>query len=261
MFQIDQYAYSNRLLSVHPGEKFVFAFVTMIICLASYSAATAPAVILLMSGAVILCAGITWRQYLKLMTIPIFFLLIGVSAVAFSVTQQPEGYLFGFSIGSYFAGVNTRDISVAALLFLKSLGVTSCLYFLSLTTPMTEIISVLRRIRVPLLFVELMSLIYRFIFLLMETADNIYISQSSRLGYRTFRTGYRSLGGLVSNLFVRSYHRSQLLFTTMSSRCYTGEIRLLESRRTVSARNIIIITIIDLLLILLTVYDGGGFFG
>ncbi len=251
MFQIDHHAYSNRLFSVHPGEKMAFALTTMIICLAFSSVPTSLAVTLLMAGAVVFYAGVPWRFYLKLMTVPASFLFIGVITVAVSISATPEGDLFGFTLGRSSVGVNHRDLIVAVQLFLKSLGAVSCLYFLALTTPVVEIISTLRKIRVPALFIELMSLIYRFVFVLAETADKIYTAQSSRLGYRTLRAGYLSLGQLMANLFTRSHHRSQMLFTTLSARCYTGEIRVLEAEYPVSVRNVIIIVILEILLVTL----------
>jgi cobalt/nickel transport system permease protein len=76
--------------------------------------------------------------------------------------------------------------------------------------------------------VELMSLIYRFIFVLLETADTMFTAQSSRLGYVDLKTSYRSLGALVSTLFVRAYKRSTDLYTSLESRGYDGDLNVLE---------------------------------
>lgn len=252
MLLIDCYAYSNRLLPVHPGEKTVFSLVTMIVCLASPSMATYLAVLLIMSGAVVIRAGVPWRPYLKLMAAPALFLFFGAATVAFSFSGQPEGCIFGFNLWGVFAGVHPRDLDTAARIFLKSLGATSCLFFLSLTTPVVEVFSTLRKAGAPALFVELVSLVYRFIFVLAETAWRMLTSQSSRLGYRNFRTGYYSLGLLVSNLFAKSYRRSQDLFTALSARCYTGELRVLETGHQLSGKNIAAIVMVELFLVALS---------
>lgn len=262
MFNIDRYAYSNRLRSAHPAEKFAFALCTIIICLAASSVTTSLVIVLLMAGAVVLRAGIPGRFYLKLMSLPASFLVIGVVTVAVSVSWNPLPALHGFTIWGVTVGVTARELGMAAQLFFKSLGAVSCLYFLSLTTPMTEIIAVLKKLRVPSLFIELMGLIYRFIFVLMETADKIHTTQSSRCGYASLKNSYASLGQLVSNLFVKSYHRSRLLFVALESRCYTGELDVIELPYTVSPANIMIIVLIDLALVALALYTGGGgFFG
>ncbi|MCL6634737.1 MAG: cobalt ECF transporter T component CbiQ [Peptococcaceae bacterium] len=257
MFVIDQYAYSNRLRSVHPGEKFAFAVSTMAICLALPSVAASLAVVLLMAGAAVLRAGIPGRVYLKLMTLPLSFLLVGVAAVAVSVTSEPGAAVHGVTVRGLTVGVTARDLGVAAGLFCRSLGAVSCLYFLSLTTPMVEIIPVLRGLKVPALFIELMGLVYRFIFVVMDTAAKMYTAQSSRWGYASLKTSFHSLGQLVSNLFIKSHHRSQALYTALMSRCYNGDLNVVGQRYAVSKGNIAAIAVIDLALVALALATGG----
>jgi cobalt/nickel transport system permease protein len=213
-----------------------------------------------MAGTVILRAGIPWRFYLKLLSLPLSFLLVGVLTVAVSVVRQPGGAVYGITVFNFAVGVTAGGLSAAANLLCKSLGAVSCLYFLSLTTPMVEIISVLKKLKVPGLFIELMGLIYRFIFVMMETAERIYTAQSSRWGYASVKTSYYSLGQLASTLFIKSYHRSQMLFTTLMSRCYNGELNVVGPQYQVSRGNIAAIALIDLALAVLALYTGGVFF-
>lgn len=260
MINIERYAYANRLRSVHPAEKFAFALCTMIICLAASSIITSLVTILLMAATLVLRAGIPGRFYLKLMLLPASFLVIGVITVAVSVSRNPGPDLHGIAIGGVTIGTTARELGLAAQLFFKSLGTVSCLYFLSLTTPMTEIIPVLKKLKVSPFFIELMGLIYRFIFVLAETADKIHTTQSSRWGYATLKNSYVSLGQLISNLFIKSFHRSRLLFITMESRCYTEELKVIEVPFTFSPVNIMIIVLIELALVTLALYNGGGGF-
>ena len=76
--------------------------------------------------------------------------------------------------------------------------------------------------------VELMGLVYRFIFVLMDIADAMYTAQSSRLGYTNVASGYRSLSGIASSLFIRSYKRAHDLYSALEARGYDGEINVLE---------------------------------
>jgi len=100
--------------------------------------------------------------------------------------------------------------------------------------------------------VELMGLIYRFIFVLLDTANMIYISQNSRLGYSTFGTGLNSLGKLITSLFLSSYKRSQDIYTAMESRCYDGDINLLENNYAFSYKNIFLIVVVEVVLIIIS---------
>ncbi|MBZ4688146.1 MAG: cobalt/nickel transport system permease protein [Clostridia bacterium] len=257
MFKIDHFAYSNNLRAVHPLEKFLFAIITMLLCLIFGDIITSLAVLALMSGCVIMLAGINWRLYVKLLTLPLSFLLVGIVAIIVSLSLQPVDFLYGFNIGRLYIGIQSGDPYVAGRLFFKALGAVSCLYFLALTTPMTEIFTVLRKFKVPPLFIELMELIYRFIFVLLETAGKIHLSQNSRWGYASFKSSYRSLGILLSNLFARAYWRSKISFTALLSRGYTGNINVLQPEYNTSMKNICLIAVVDILLLLLGLYGRG----
>ena len=258
MFSIDSYAYSNKLRKFHPAEKCAFAMITLIICLVASSIPTSLAVFALMFVVVVGYAGIPGRVFVGFMSIPVSFLLVGVLTIAINITKNPTVFLFSISIGGFNIGVTSVGSVAAVSLLFKSLGAVSCLYFLSLTTPMIDIIYVLRKMKVPALFIELMTLIYRFIFVLAETADKIYTSQSSRLGYGGVKVAFASLGGLASTLFIKSFHRSQMLFQALSSRCYTGGLNVLDAEYRFSVRNLFLIAVLDIGLVALSLYSGGG---
>lgn len=107
------------------------------------------------------------------------------------------------------------------------------MYFLTLTTPACEIVGVLRRAHVPKLIIELMYLIYRFIFILLDIYGRMREAAESRLGYRDFRTSCRSFGGTVGNMLVLSMRKSGTYYDAMLSRCYNGEIQFLEPEKPV----------------------------
>lgn len=258
MLKIDQYAYINKIVDIHPMEKIILSLTTMVICLAFSAPLTSVLVISFMAVLSILVAGIPARFYLKLMSLPLFFLVTGVLTVALNfATNSPDFLLWGFRIGRYWFGVTGMSLALAGNLFLKALGAVSCLYFLSLTTSMVEMFAMLKKLRLPPLFIELMSLIYRFIFVLLEATDKIYTSQASRWGYANIKNTYRSLGQLVTNLFTKSYHSSQMLFTTLMSRCYQGELNVLENSYTLSKRNLLMITFVETALLMTSLWSCG----
>jgi len=256
MLNIDGFAYSNRLRHVHPAEKTAFALLTMVLCLGFSSPVISCLVIALMAVAVIRAAGIPVKIYLKLMSLPFSFLLVGVLTIAVSVTTRGPAveWLGSVTISGVTAGVTPDSLITAAELFLKSLGSVSCMYFLALTTPVVELASVMRKLRFPSLFIELTELIYRFIFVMLETANDIYTSQSSRWGYASLKNSMKSLGQLTATLFIRALHRSRMLFTTLSARGYTGQLNVLVPEYPVSATNIILIAVIELTLIITAVF-------
>jgi cobalt/nickel transport system permease protein len=251
VIDIDSYAYSNHLKKIHPGEKSLFAMLTMVVCLTAPTVITPLIVLALMAGGIIFKAGIPVRIFLKLMLVPLSFLLISVFTIAFSISTSPLGFWMAQTINGFTVGIHYPDLITAVQLFLRSLGAVSCLYFLALTTPMTEIITVLHKLKVPVIITELMVLVYRFIFVFMETALTINRAQSSRLGYVSLKTSYRSLSRLFSALLGKVFVKSQELYNAMAARCYMGEIRVLSKKYPVSLRNYLLIAGLELPLILL----------
>ena len=252
MISIDKLAYTSKLKNVNPMEKFIFAIVTIIMCITLNNIAASIMILLLMSFITVFKGKLPLKNYIQLMSLPLVFLIMGIITIAINVVSTSKGLIFSFSIFDIKLGCTWDSISIAAKLFLKSLACVSCLYFLTLTTPIFEVLSVLRKLKVPKLFVELMGLIYRFIFVLLETVNMIYISQNSRLGYSTYRTGFNSLGKLVTSLFISSYKRSQDVYTAMESRGYDGEINLLENHYALSYKNIVLIIVVEVVLIIIS---------
>jgi cobalt/nickel transport system permease protein len=255
MLKIDGFAYTNRLRQVHPLEKAAFAFITMFLCLGFSLPVISCIVILLMAFATVGLARIPVIVYIKLMLLPFLFLLIGVITIAVSVSTQSleAGQLAGITISGITVGLTYNGLITAGGLFFKSLGAVSCLYFLSLTTPAVEMAAVMRKLKFPSLFIELTDLIYRFIFVMLATADEIYISQSSRWGYASLKNSIKSLGQLTAALFVKALHRSQTLFTALSSRGYTGQLNVLTPEYTISINNIILIAIVESTLVVVAI--------
>lgn len=245
MIPIDKLAYISRLKKVN-------AMVTMILCIVLNNIIDSIIILLLMSAITVFKGKIPLKSYIELMSLPLTFLLMSVLSIAINVVGSTNTLLFSFSIFGIKLGCTYDNILIATRLFLKSIASVSCLYFLTLNTPVFEVLSVLKKLKVPQLFVELMGLIYRFIFVLLDTANMIYISQNSRLGYSTLKSSYNSLGKLITTLFISAYKRSQYIYTAMESRCYDGDINLLENNYRYSYKNIALIVIIEIILIIIS---------
>lgn len=229
MLVIDYYAWHNRLRPVNPVEKAVFAGSSLVIVLVSHSPVVAGMVMSMMAGLVVLAAGIPLRFYVKLLALPLAFLLVGALTIALTITSQSQAFLGEVLLAGFHLGFTRTGLVQAGLLLARSLAAISCLYFLSLTTPMVEILGLLRALRVPALFLELVTLVYHSIAIFLITAEQMYVAQSSRQGYTSLRATFRSLAHLVVNLFSRSQQHARWLYTGLLARGYTGELPILAN--------------------------------
>lgn len=230
MIYLDQYAHLSRLKDQDPLLKLCFALITLAAVLWADSIFVSLTTVAVMGWVVVRRGGLPFSVYLRLLALPFSFLVIGVLTIVVRFGPDPREFLAGFRLGDFTVGVTLDGLLMAAGLFTKSLAAVSCLYSLALTTPVVEILAALRKIGLPGLLVELMSLVYRFIFVLLETAQRIYIAQDSRLGYADLRTGYRSTSTLIHTLLFRSYLRAQDLYNALEARGYDGEIKVLEEK-------------------------------
>ncbi len=236
---LDAYAYGNRWRHFNPAEKGLLTGLTLAAVLAARTPLPALMVFACMAAVTVVGAGIPFLAYLRLLLLPAGFLLAGVASlvVSFGGGDIPLGTLPWLGLPVF---LSEAGLLQAALVLARSLGAVAALYFLALTTPMTEIIGLLRRLRVPALMLELMVLAYRQIFVFLQIAREMRVAQASRLGYATTRNSFRSLASLGANLYLRAHHRSQLLHRSLVCRGYEDDLRWLERDYPRSNRNLLL---------------------
>jgi len=251
MLYVEQFVYSNRLRSSHPLERLALVSITMSICLAAQKPGVHLAVLALMLGLLVVKARIPGYVVAKLMLVPLAFLLVGVVSIALSAGRDYTGMVFAFKITDYYLGVTAPGLNLAGMTMLRSLSCVSCLYFLALTTPLTELIYVLRLLRLPGVIIELMVLVYRFAFLFIECAFRIYTAQSSRWGYCSYKRSIYSLGTLFANIWAKAFIRARRLFTSLLSRGYEEELNFINPVYNLSLLNISFIVFVSTCLVIM----------
>jgi cobalt/nickel transport system permease protein len=217
MHLIDCYAHSNHWRKRHPGEKAVFALGLLLLALVlPWTGSLAAAAVAV--GATLAGARIPWRIWMKVMAIPLVFLL--PSALLLAVGVEPASPGFRIALAPDRLGASGRIV-------LRALSATACLNLLALTTPAYEWLPLLRRCRVPEVVLDTMLLVYRMFFLLFERMTVMRTAQAARLGYADRRCALRSCGLLGSSLLTRSMDRAARMEACLEARGYTGELRVL----------------------------------
>lgn len=224
MIGTDQYSYGSKLEQVDPVAKLIVTGSSIVLCLGSSSILTGAFTVAFFCIVLVKKSGIRVIELLRLFCAPLVFLLTGMIPVAFARFSNWEGVLFGLQFGRWIYGVSPSSLLYAARLMVRALGCVASVYFSALSTPITDMLIACKRLHIPRLLIALMELIYRFIFVLYETAGRIHTAQASRLGYRGIRQSYRSLGILISMVFMRAYHKSDAIYTALEARGYQGEL-------------------------------------
>jgi cobalt/nickel transport system permease protein len=228
---IEQSAYTNRWRRVSPAAKGILSLCGMVAAYAAATPATACVVAAVLCAVTVLGAGIPPERYLRVAAPALLFL--AVSALSLVVSLQ---------IGDTFGGLSLHlartELYRVAQVCGRSLGGLAALLFLALTTPLIDIIALLRRFRAPEVLLDIMILCYRTLFVFSEAVHDTITAQSARLGYATVRLSMRSLGGLVANITIQVWQRSQALHVAAMARNNDGPLRFLEQTYPNSKRDL-----------------------
>jgi cobalt/nickel transport system permease protein len=103
-------------------------------------------------------------------------------------------------------------------LLVKSALCLAAMLLLTASTPFTDLLAVLRRARVPSVFVTTLTLLYRYLFVLVDESGRMWRARTSR----SFSTGrafhWRALATVAGQLFIRSADRAERIYAAMSAR-------------------------------------------
>lgn len=227
MIGTDKYAYVSKLKNVNPLAKLCVSFISVAVCLLANSFAVSVFTIILMCAVTTRKGGSQLCDFLRLLLPPFLFILIGCATILVGKFPQGTELLIGFSFGQSLYGITLESLLSGFRLILKALGVIASVYFFVMNTPVTDLSWAMQKLHAPQLFIELMELIYRFIFILTETMHRIHTAQASRLGYNGLKNAYYSTGTLASMVFLRAYKKSDRIYSALESRGYTGSLTTL----------------------------------
>lgn len=225
----DRWAYQSRLRRVEPIPKIALSAAAAVVCLCCGSTLVGLFTLLAMAALSAALGGVRPRVLLHFFKVPLLFLVIGTLTILVGAYPPGTPLLLGVRVGGSLWGLSSASLALGARIFCKAMGVISAMYFLALNTPMTDLTLALERLHAPKLFVELMELIYRFIFVLTETMGRIRVAQASRLGYVGFRRSMGSAGTLCSMVFLRAWRKGDRVYAALESRGYTGRLDTLPT--------------------------------
>lgn len=98
--------------------------------------------------------------------------------------------------------------------------------------PFDQLLATLRRLRVPDVLLAILSLMYRFLFVLWDELDRMRTARSARLFRKpSLWTTWRSAAHLVGRLLIRALDRADRIHGAMLARGWDGRSRWIDPRR------------------------------
>jgi cobalt ECF transporter T component CbiQ len=160
--------------------------------------------------------------------IPFFAGIVVLPAIFF----VPGPRVFDLAIGPAHLAPSWNGLFGAAL-FISRVGVSvSLAILLVVTTPWADVLKSLRALKVPAVFVLVLSMTYRYIFLFLHTANGILLARKSRVVGRTSGSEQRRwVTGTMGNLMSRAFKMSNDVYAAMLARGFGGEVRTFTTYR------------------------------
>ena len=160
--------------------------------------------------------------------IPFFAAIVVIPAIFF--VDGPR--LFELTLGPVTIAPSIPGLIGAVLFVIRVAVSVSLAVLLVLTTPWADLLKSLQAIRVPQVFILVLAMTYRYIFLFLHLANGMFEARKSRVVGRTSGNEQRRwIAGSMGNLLNRSVKMSNDVYAAMAARGFTGTIRSFHDYR------------------------------
>lgn len=235
---LEYYSYNSKINSWNPHLKFWYSMVLIVLGIILSNIYISISIVFICGFITIFLGKISLKKYIDFFKVPIIFLLISVAVININFSKNITDFYY-FNIGDLYIYTTDENIKKSCILFWRALSGVSSMYMLALSTPLNEIIYVIKKVRTPQIIIELMYLVYRFIFIMRDSYKSMRKSIESRLGFIDYRTSLLSFGKIISNILIISLRKSNSFYDAMESRCYRGEIRFFIKEKRINKKVII----------------------
>jgi cobalt/nickel transport system permease protein len=124
-------------------------------------------------------------------------MVLGISALSLF---RPDGLTLFLQV------VLRTNLSLLAMILLSS------------TTPFGDLLRILRRLKTPPLFVTVLALMYRYIFVIVDEGERLSRARESRTFMPGRRVAWRIRAAVISQLLLRSTERAERIHAAMVAR-------------------------------------------
>ena len=202
------------LQKVDPRVKAVGLFLQVLACSFSHSMIVIIALLcfslLLVAGSRLFFSGFLRRFWFF---IPLYTAVIALPAIFLTPGDPVAG-----------TPITHQGLIAALLLIFRVITCVSFMLLLILTTHWSVLLKALRSIGVPHLLIFMLAMTHRYIYVLLQTTQSLFLARQSRkVGTEAWRNARQWLGAISGVLLGKSYSLSSDVYLAMVSRGFQGE--------------------------------------
>ncbi|MEI6121994.1 MAG: energy-coupling factor transporter transmembrane component T [Bacteroidota bacterium] len=162
-----------------------------------------------------------------LIFIPAAFNVITPGRIVLKLFTFQRSYHFWIYSIPQTIGITDTGIKIVELLFLRVLNSISLAMLFVFSSSFAQILKGLKVFFIPDTFLMILSLAYKYIFILSKTIEETYLALKSRLiGSVQSKSIRKIIAGRVFFIFQKSKSNYELTYAAMISRGYNGKITL-----------------------------------
>jgi cobalt/nickel transport system permease protein len=131
-------------------------------------------------------------------------------------------------------GLTSQGLEAASLIVTRVAMSISLVVLLTITTPWNRLLAAMRALFVPRIFVMVIGMAYRYVFLLLNSVTDMYTARKARtvrVSSSKAKGGQRFVAASAGALFGKAHALSEEVHMAMESRGYRGEAKTLSSLR------------------------------
>lgn len=226
MFEVDDLAYGSAALKWSPSGKFLFAISLLVASLLA-STLLVPLLVLIV-GVALLGYSVRFRfpKVIGLLVLEgVGIIVLGGLVIALVTPGEPVWVLDLFLFKITFSNVG---MATATLVTLRALAGVSVMLFFATSTPIPYFADMLVRLKVPKEFAELMVMVYRYSFMLLDEAGRMHLAAQCRLGFRGRTNTVRTYAKMMVGMFIRSMETAERSNVGMQCRNYQSGVAMLR---------------------------------
>jgi cobalt/nickel transport system permease protein len=158
--------------------------------------------------------------------------LVSPGKVIFNIISFDRSYKFWIYNIPRNIGITMNGCSTASVIFLRILNSITFSLFICFTTPFPQLIKSFKILGVPDTFLMIITLSYKFIYILSRTIEDTYFAIKSRLiGYISNKNLRKLVTERIFFIYKKSHYTYEQTYLAMISRGYEGKIVLLSFKK------------------------------
>ncbi len=218
---IDEIAFASPMRRWPPLGKLFLALAMLFASIFATSIAV-PGMVLV--GGTVLLAYSTHLRFPRVVLLALLnglaVLVIGSLVIALIT---PGTTLYSLDLLGLGLSLSDGGMNLGLLVFMRALAGMSVMLFFATSTPIPHLSEAMGQLRLPKEISELVVLIYRYSFLLLDLLGTMYVAAQCRLGFRGLRNRFRTSGKLAVGLFTRSMEVADRSQVALECRGFRGQ--------------------------------------